>query len=317
MNSDERSLLHKRWTLNFLIQGAAAHIYLTANHLVRDQLDAIKPGLTDQYQRLVVLGQWNYCCGDLMLMQGRPNRWYGRSKSPQKPIADHPVLADHANDLAKAEACRVRDIAREKRMVMVPVFSPIALMVKAKRLRTLEQPHRALLASIAVDVVRQIFNVPPGVLSATLTDNVAFGDLDETTSFVGQTYRQNAAGYGGVLRINGEWKVVARAWVFPLLVHELVKGLVELICLHGMCDWDENSYRIVTKEADRVENETWCIQAGPELWRRLLAAAPRDISLAEVIMQLARLPPDPLHDLILAIVTEKQEARDRLRALVE
>jgi hypothetical protein len=92
-----------------------------------------------------------------------------------------------------------------------------------------------------------------------------------------------------VERRNGRFKVVAKAWIFPLVSHELAKGTAELVCLHGLNSLDEATYRQVTEEADRIEYEAWMIQAGSEMWRRLLAAVPNKKSLPETLMHVARL----------------------------
>jgi hypothetical protein len=64
--------INKRLTLNLLIQGAAAHVYTTASHLVKDDLEEISEGLTDSYDRLAISVQLNYCIGDNALL------WAGR-----------------------------------------------------------------------------------------------------------------------------------------------------------------------------------------------------------------------------------------------
>ncbi|MEJ0088566.1 MAG: hypothetical protein WDM80_02220 [Limisphaerales bacterium] len=43
--SDVQLEIQKRFTLNWLIQGAAQHAGMTFHHLVRDELDALESGL--------------------------------------------------------------------------------------------------------------------------------------------------------------------------------------------------------------------------------------------------------------------------------
>ena len=109
--------------------------------------------------------------------------------------------------------------------------------------------------------------------------------------------------------------VVARARTWPLVSHELTKGIVELCCLHGLNTLNEETYRIVTEEADQLEYETWTMQAGSELWRRLLAAVPVDQSLSETLMHIARLEPGPCEQLMFAVVEDTVQARTLLERL--
>ena len=47
------------------------------------------------------------------------------------------------------------------------------------------------------------------------------------------------------------------------------------------------------------------LQSGGELWRRLLAATPAGRPLAQVLMDLARLPPEALESRMAAVITSE------------
>jgi hypothetical protein len=152
-------------------------------------------------------------------------------------------------------------------------------------------------------------------MDGALTMAVAFGRLSPPTTFQASLLRSGAAGYGGVLRKDSELRVVGRAWVWPLLSHELVKGTVELICLHGLNELDSKTYKAVVRAADRIEHEAWMLQAGSELWRRLLPLFPDNRPVAEMVMHMARLPPRALESLTLAVIEEPEWARELLDSL--
>jgi hypothetical protein len=59
MDPELQEQINKRLTLNLLIQGAAAHSFITAHHLVRDELENVQPGLTRIYDRAVVMMHLN------------------------------------------------------------------------------------------------------------------------------------------------------------------------------------------------------------------------------------------------------------------
>ncbi len=68
--------LNKRFTLNLLIQGAASHTYLTAHHLVKQELDAIDRRLVRLYDKMALnvhLSQW---MGDLVFAVGFPKKFW-------------------------------------------------------------------------------------------------------------------------------------------------------------------------------------------------------------------------------------------------
>ena len=87
---------------------------------------------------------------------------------------------------------------------------------------------------------------------------------------------------------------------------------MELICLHGLCHLSDEVYEAVIEEADRLEYEAWLLQAGPEMWRRFIAATPRDVSLAETVMHVARLDPLALESLMFTVIEEPNRATDMM-----
>lgn len=101
------------------------------------------------------------------------------------------------------------------------------------------------------------------------------------------------------------------------MLHELTKGTVELICLHGLNTLDDELYELVTEEADQLEYETWMLQAGSEMWRRFLAAVPEGADLPETLMHLARLDPEPLEDIMIAVARKSPAATEMLERLNE
>jgi hypothetical protein len=109
--------------------------------------------------------------------------------------------------------------------------------------------------------------------------------------------------------------VLAKGVCWPLLLHELVKGVAEIVCLHGLNTLDHETYASVIDVTDHIEYESWMMQAGAELWRRFLKVKPADRLLAESLMRIARLEPEPLQRLVLAIVEEPDMAADWLDSL--
>lgn len=317
--SSEDQLLaqtNKRMILNFLIQGSAAHTFISASHLVKHELEELHPGLTLLYDRFALSGQLNYLNGDIALTSGRPRGWWGWSPRVQKPLRGSPFLRKYAHQLAMEELRHLKALAKKKDIRTFPVIHWFQLMKLLGQVTSIESGKQHRLELLAIEAISQIWEIPSERLEATLTNNVAFGNLHPTKSFTAKIYRAGAIGYGGVRRKrDGQFQVIAKAIVFPLLVHELNKGIMELICLHGLCDVDDSTYSSATGEADRIDYEPWCIQAGPALWRRLIAIAPRERKLSNIVMHLARLEPSELEECMMMLMKYPDDAQRRLREL--
>jgi hypothetical protein len=306
---------NKRITLNLLIQGAAVHASLTSHHLVRDELEAIRPGLTNFYDRVAASLILNYFIGDVPLLFGLPSRFWGRTQRPSHLYHEHRLLATYGRELWQASKRYLIARGWKKWIICIPVLHHIQMLWLVARTAWLERGKRARLARLAERANSLIWDINANRTEAQLTMDVAFGHLQEPKTFVGRMIRAGVIGYGGVERRNGRFKVVAKAWNFPLVSHELAKGTAELVCLHGLNSLDERTYKQVTEEADQIEYETWMIQAGSEMWRRLLTAVPNNKSLPETLMHLARLDPAPLEQLMMSVVEDPAQARAWLEEL--
>lgn len=57
----------------------------------------------------------------------------------------------------------------------------------------------------------------------------------------------------------------ARGITFPILLHEMIRGVAELIASYGLPD-DEEEARRITNIADALENDPWNMRFGPAMW---------------------------------------------------
>ena len=78
---------------------------------------------------------------------------------------------------------------------------------------------------------------------------------------------------GGVVKItfptaeNPKAVIEAEAMIFPVLIHELVKGVMELLSAHGLPK-DKKLGDYVIDKADFLAAEPWDMRMGPALWDR-------------------------------------------------
>jgi hypothetical protein len=97
--SDEQLQIQKRFTLNWLIQGAAQHAGMTFHHLVRDELNAISPKLLHFYDQYALINLLQYWQPEAKLLLGSPERFWERAARR----ADHPFTGIRC--FPNTEAC--------------------------------------------------------------------------------------------------------------------------------------------------------------------------------------------------------------------
>ena len=74
--------------------------------------------------------------------------------------------------------------------------------------------------------------------------------------------------------------VKARAVTFPLLVHELVKGVYETFGTHGLPD-DPRQQEMIMKAEDTLPAEIWDSRLGPIFWEKFVETYPIEILMDE------------------------------------
>lgn len=307
--------INKRLTLNLLIQGSAEHAFLTSHHLVRDELAEINPDLLRLYDQIALAGFVQYWCFDNALICGWPDRFWRRTSHPRHPFCRHPLLSRHGLSLSLAAKKRAYERCCVKRVSRVPALFTLQLMKRLIQTAIKEKGHKKALVELAKRTTHQVWGISYEKLDGELTTSVAFGRRSQPTTFRAAVLRSSAVGYGGVLGKDSDFRVVGRAWVWPILSHELVKGTVELICMHGLNQLDSTTYQEVMKAADRIEYEPWMLQTGSELWRQFLPLLPDDRTVSEMVMHMARLPARSLERLMLAVLEDKDWARELLARL--
>jgi hypothetical protein len=301
--------INKRFTMNLLIQGAATHSFLTTHHLVKDALDDLDPSIVELYDKMTVSAFLAYWYGDLILVGMSPKRFWRNVKQPTSPFAQHRLLANHGRELVAATFAHARRRAREKGVSNTPGIHYAQMMMLFARTRRAEAEHRAALVQLAKDAASQVWGLEVDRYEAELTADVEFGNLRTPETTKGKIFRAAAIGYGGVIRDGDQLKVMAKSLIWPLVCHELIKGTAELVCLHGLNKMSPETLEAVTKVTDGIELEVWLMQAGSELWRRLLSLIPPAVELPRVLMEIALLPPDEVERLMIGVAEQSAEAR--------
>ena len=63
---------------------------------------------------------------------------------------------------------------------------------------------------------------------------------------------------------------------FPVLVHEIIKGLMELFS-HQAEPEDKDLFQQVMEKEDTLEKEVWDLRLGPAIWERFRGQFPEEI----------------------------------------
>ena len=305
--------VHKRFTLNWLIQGAAQHASMTFHHLVRDEMNAIEPRLlrlNDQFALVMLLQYWR---GLAVIAHGRPRRFWKQAASKRShPFFGHALFSRYGGMLAEAGRIRALERCKEKGVVGWPVVFSFQAIVAFHRLRRLESSHRLGLVQLARKCASSVWGIPVERMGGELVDRINPGEIFPTRNFQDAVMKDGMIGHGGVVWRGDQLTVVAHALVWQVLTHELVKGTAELVCLHGLNQLSDDTYRRVLKATDRLDLEPWMLQSGGELWRRLLEAIPGETTVARVLMHLASLPAGDLEDVMAGVIEGKEGALGRL-----
>ena len=119
--SDIQLEIQKRFTLNWLIQGAAQHAGMTFHHLVREELDALDPALVLAYDQYAIINLLQYWQIEGKIFLGSPAKFWRRTATNKShPFFGHPLLSKYGGLLAEAGRQRGLERAKEKGVILVP-----------------------------------------------------------------------------------------------------------------------------------------------------------------------------------------------------
>jgi hypothetical protein len=107
-------------------------------------------------------------------------------------------------------------------------------------------------------------------------------------------------------------KVIAQGITFPMLLHELSKGVMEVLGMWGMGDLDATEQKYVMGKVDHLENETWDIRLGPKIWEKITMVIPNEaIQHKSIILsELFQLPAEEFNSTVAGILNGNQESID-------
>jgi len=315
LEPEVRHLVNKRLTLNVLIQGAATHTFLTAHHAVRDNINLLDPELIRLYDSMNACNNLGYWKGLIAIFIGRPMKFWNTLNRPNNLFYYHRFMRRHGAALARESRKDALQRCKDKGVPQSGLHNEACMYHLFKTVFAVEARHRYMLEELGKKVCSEIFAIGEEKLDATLTMSPAWGTVREPTTRRGRLMMHAMVGWGGVMRgRGGRLKVCAKAVTWPLLVHELVKGTMELICLHGLNDLPDGHYETVMDHTEHVEYEIPMIQVGPEIYRRFLKVLPREIPIAQCVMKVSQMEPIELEEFMFEMIESPDRATNMIRA---
>lgn len=118
--------------------------------------------------------------------------------------------------------------------------------------------------------------------------------------------------------------VIARGVNFPTLVHELVKGVHEVLGTQGLPD-DPRQAEMVMAAEDTVPAEAWDLKLGPVFWELLQRSYPLDILSDEdkkhiqlyLFSKISAMPAKEFFDLFKEVLEEKPSGKQKIQRMVD
>jgi hypothetical protein len=116
------------------------------------------------------------------------------------------------------------------------------------------------------------------------------------------------------VHFDDEGSIIAQAPIFPVLVQELIKGVIMLISHHQFEGMSTSKTKRILAAADTLHDEFPQIMVGPKVWRAFILALPSEYRgrLLEVVMTLARSHPkelDIIMDKLGECIAQRQDPR--------
>jgi hypothetical protein len=128
--------------------------------------------------------------------------------------------------------------------------------------------------------------------------------------------RGNAAGSARIKLVDGTPTIVAQGVTFPMLVHELSKGLMEFISYPE--DEDDEIRKRVFAQADTLDQEPNDLRIGPAIWEQIVShiGVANAKLMPHVYDKLVRLPASEFNALMKGLLADDPGAKSKLDKVI-
>lgn len=113
-------------------------------------------------------------------------------------------------------------------------------------------------------------------------------------------------------------KIIAEAICLPVLIHEMAKGVMEILSYHGLPK-DPKTTQFVLEKADFMDAETWDMRLGPPIWEKFLECIPaEDYNLKHhVYTELVQLPAEEFHTSFREVLMGSRKGKEIINEFLE
>lgn len=111
-------------------------------------------------------------------------------------------------------------------------------------------------------------------------------------------------------------KIIARGKTFSVLLHEIIKGIMELMSMDSLPS-DEKKRQEVLKQADYFGAENQDLRYGPKLWEKFIEAIPDDsIDIkSNIYHYVVNLPHREFNSLIQDIISGSSRGKEKMKQI--
>jgi len=175
-------------------------------------------------------------------------------------------------------------------------------------------------------VNEELNNIDPDLINLygimmSVNDLVYWIMPDQTTMMMAQS----GSGMAGKEEVDPDTDpptVKARGITFPVLVHELIKGVMEVLATQGLPD-DPRQAQMVMDSEDTLTAEVWDLRLGPVIWEKFREAYPHDLMQDDkrevqnyLFSEFARMDAKEMFRLTKDILSDSDRGRDELKRIV-
>lgn len=148
----------------------------------------------------------------------------------------------------------------------------------------------------------------------------SINSINEYLSFVKETIpnENNVGGKVLVNLISGKEKIYSEAIIFPTLVFETIKGVMELISSHGLPESKKEAEYIIGK-ADFLLAENWDKRLGVGLWDCLIDLIGSDDvdTVVKTFQELISVPVDNFDNVMSEVFAKTKKGKNIINGIVE
>jgi hypothetical protein len=139
--------------------------------------------------------------------------------------------------------------------------------------------------------------------------------------YMDDLFLKNIGGYGHIgfmkIRYKGNTPVIIAEGInLPTLLHEMVKGVMEVISQHGLPKDKEDREYVVSK-SDFFESEFWDLRVGPAIWKKFLDSI--DAEQYEIMPllynEIVKLPAKEFNQFMKDLIDDNINGRKKLQSI--